>query len=120
MRFNIKILFNEYFGSPKNIAKRLQKSENYHDDNDDLENEFVSDSNMKEKNILKGSLKEKLKQLENREKELLLEVNRLNNIIQNLNVNHSARKSHRSQSDDHRSSSSQTSEKSQLNVGNLA
>ena len=72
---------------------------------------------MKEKIILKGSLNEKLIQLDDRETELLIEINRLNNIIQDFqNEKHSSRNSHRSQSGSHRSSSSQTSEKNQLNV----
>ena len=40
---------------------------------------------MKEKIVLKGTLKEKLEQLDNRETELLKEINRLNNVIQTLN-----------------------------------
>ena len=96
----------------------MQKSENYDDEIDGLDNEFVSKSNMKEKIILKGTIKEKLEQLDERETELLLEINRLNNIITNANEKHSIRSSHRSQSGSHRSSSSHSIEKNQLNVKN--
>ena len=82
--------------------------------------EFVSNaSDMKEKIVLKGTLKEKLEQLDNRETELLKEINRLNNVIQTLNEKRSARSSNRSRSaGSFRSSSSHTSlnEKAQLNV----
>ena len=66
----------------KNIAKRLQQSETYDDVNDE---EFVSQyASTEGKIVLKGTLKEKLAQLDKRETELLQEINHLNKKIREL------------------------------------
>ncbi len=98
----------------------MQKSENYEDIDDEKTEEFVSKfSEIKDKLVLKGSVKEKLEQLDKRETELLEEIKRLNAVIQQYEEKRSARSSHRSLSGSHRSVSSHTSlnnEKAQLNA----
>lgn len=93
----------------------MQQSEAYDEEDD---NEFVSKyRDVKDKIVLKGTLKEKLEQLDKRETELLQEISRLNQKIEELKEEkRSGRSSHRSMSGGSDRSHRSLNEKAQANV----